>query len=69
VAWSVAASGDALTASDKDTVVWGTLDADTVVWGTLDADTVVWGTLEADTVVWGTTCNDPACVPVIWGNH
>ncbi len=69
VEWSVAASGDALTASDKDTVVWGTLDADTVVWGTLDADTVVWGTLEADTVVWGTTCNDPACVPVIWGNH
>jgi serine protease AprX len=69
VAWSVAASGDALTASDTGTVVWGTLDADTVVWGTLDADTVVWGTLDVDTVVWGTTCNDPACVPVIWGNH
>jgi serine protease AprX len=69
VAWSVAGSGDALTASDTGTVVWGTLDADTVVWGTLDADTVVWGTLDADTVVWGTTCNDPACVPIIWANH
>jgi serine protease AprX len=69
VAWSVPASGDALTLSDKDTVVWGTQDADTVVWGTLDADTVVWGTLDLDTVVWGTTCSDPTCGPVLWGSN
>jgi serine protease AprX len=69
VGWSVPASGDALTLSDKDTVVWGTMDADTVVWGTMDADTVVWGTLDADTVVWGTMCSDPACRPVVWGSR
>ncbi|PWT82018.1 MAG: hypothetical protein C5B57_09400 [Blastocatellia bacterium] len=69
VAWSVPASGDALTLSDKDTVVWGTQDADTVVWGTQDADTVVWGTQDVDTVVWGTTCSDPTCGPVLWGSN
>jgi serine protease AprX len=55
-------------ASDGETVVWGTADdGETVVWGTTDGETVVWGTAEGETVVWGTSCSDPSCAPVIWG--
>ena len=53
----------ALSASDTDTVVWGTDETETVVWGTEGADTVVWGTTEGETVVWGTDDADT----VVWG--
>ena len=53
--------GASSTASEEDTVVWGTADeGDTVVWGTTEeGDTVVWGTAdEGDTVVWGTSSDE-----------
>jgi hypothetical protein len=57
-------------ATDGETVVWGTTDeGETVVWGTTDGETVVWGTTEGETVVWGTSCGDPSCKPVIWGSR
>ena len=66
-----------LSASEADTIVWGTDDADTVIWGTTDADTIVWGTQnqdtivwgtdgDGDTIVWGTNCLSSSCEPVIW---
>jgi hypothetical protein len=74
--WTIAAVAG--TATEGDTVVWGTGDDDTVVWGTGDDDTVVWGTGgdtdtvvwgttdDGDTVVWGTSCSGSSCEPVIW---
>jgi hypothetical protein len=56
----------ALSASDTDTVVWGTDETETVVWGTEGADTVVWGTTESETVVWGT---DEDADTVVWGTQ
>ena len=70
----------ALSASEADTIVWGTDDADTVIWGTTDADTIVWGTQtqetivwgtdgDGDTIVWGTNCLSSSCEPVIWNRQ
>ncbi len=50
---------------DTETIVWGTEGADTVIWGTGDGETIVWGTDDADTVIWGTTDADT----VIWGTQ
>ena len=69
-----------LSASEADTIVWGTDDADTVIWGTTDADTIVWGTQnqdtivwgtdgDSDTIVWGTNCVSSSCEPVIWNRQ
>ena len=64
--WTVAL---VTSASDGETVVWGTSDGETVVWGTTEGETVVWGTTEGETVVWGTSCTDPSCTPIIWGSR
>ena len=64
--WSVERMRTAASsASDADTIVWGTDDTETIVWGTEGADTVIWGTDDADTVIWGTTDADT----VIWGTQ
>ena len=64
--WSVERLRTAVSsASDADTIVWGTDDAETIVWGTEGADTIVWGTDDADTIVWGTTDADT----IVWGTQ
>jgi serine protease AprX len=62
--WSVERMRTAASsASDADTIVWGTDDTETIVWGTEGGDTVVWGTGEDDTIVWGTDAADT----IVWG--
>ena len=64
--WSVERMRTAASsASDADTIVWGTDDTETIVWGTEGADTIVWGTDDADTIVWGTTDADT----IVWGTQ
>jgi serine protease AprX len=55
----------ASSATDADTIVWGTDDTETIVWGTDGFDTIVWGTDDADTIVWGTTDADT----IVWGTQ
>jgi serine protease AprX len=44
-------------------------DGETVVWGTTEGETVVWGTGDGETVVWGTSCTDPSCGPIVWSKR